>query len=74
MSNPMRRTWWSLARLRVAVWVSLVAGLDATISNVSPPAPIRGSAISIFDMGGTGQCDVTAHFAAGVRNSFGKNA
>jgi hypothetical protein len=36
-----------LARLRFAARIGLVAGLDATTSNASPPTPIRKSNQSI---------------------------
>lgn len=45
MSSSSRRACGLFARLRVAVRAGLVADLDATISNVSPPTPFRGSVI-----------------------------
>jgi hypothetical protein len=42
------RTPWTVARvarLRVAVWMGLVADLDVATSNTSPLAPIRESNI-----------------------------
>ena len=49
MSNPIRRALWLAARLRVGIRLGVSAGLDATLRNASPLAPIRESPLILAE-------------------------